>query len=82
MRDQEQPENSGNKASSQNPREQIKHYLVGSRKAVESTISALHISGYAEVREWSRVQPGGNLGKPGEVISILIRYLVPEKPTG
>lgn len=56
-------------------RERIKHLLIGSRKAVGATINALHVKGYAEVREWSKLQSAGVLGQPGEVISVLIRQV-------
>jgi len=59
-------------------REQIKHLLIGSKKAVRATISALHVKGYAEVREWSKLQSAGVLGEPGEVVSVLIRYVIPD----
>lgn len=73
---------SGNQATTSNQtdsrRERIKHLLIGSRKAVGATIKALHVKGYAEVREWSKPQSAGVLGEPGEVVSVLIRYVLPE----
>ena len=54
-------------------REEIKHILIGSAKAVRTTIYTLYSLGYANVDEWSIPQPTEN---PGEVISILIRYLL------
>lgn len=56
-------------------RERIKHLLIGSKRTVKATINALHIKGYAEVREWSKLQPAGVLGEPGEVVSVLIRQV-------
>lgn len=72
----------GNQAASRNQtdsqRERIKHLLVGSRKNVKATINTLHAKGYAEVREWSKLQSAGVMGEPGEVVSVLIRYVLPE----
>lgn len=59
-------------------RERIKHLLIGSPRVVTRTIYSLHVLGYAEVREWSKPQSAGVLGEPGEVISVLIRYVMPE----
>ncbi|EGJ32785.1 MULTISPECIES: hypothetical protein [Moorena] len=63
------PESSG---ESRPGRKQIKHILIGSPKTVRMTIYSLYSLGYAQVDEWSTPQPTEN---PGEVISILIRYL-------
>ncbi|OKH51302.1 hypothetical protein NIES2101_18955 [Calothrix sp. HK-06] len=52
--------------------EQIRHTLIGSRRAVASTIKVLHQLGYAPVGDWSPLLPSTN---PGEVISILIRSI-------
>jgi len=54
-------------------RKPIKHLLIGSPEIVISTIQALHSLGYAEVGMWSPLLPTSN---PGEVTSILIRYIV------
>ncbi|MFO5492836.1 MAG: hypothetical protein ACLBM6_09910 [Cuspidothrix sp.] len=54
-------------------RESLKHIVVGSAKAVTSTIHNLQILGYAEVGDWSPLLPSGN---PGEVMSILIRQIL------
>lgn len=59
-------------------KERIKHLLIGSRKTVRATINTLHVKGYCEVREWSKLQPAGVLGEPGEVISVMIRHVLPE----
>ncbi|MFN6463817.1 MAG: hypothetical protein RMZ41_018670 [Nostoc sp. DedVER02] len=60
----------------QNPlpkREPIKHLLIGSSKAVSSTIHYLQVIGYASIGDWSPLLPTGN---PGEVMSILIRQIL------
>ncbi|MDZ8186802.1 MAG: hypothetical protein RMX96_18375 [Nostoc sp. ChiSLP02] len=54
-------------------REPIKHTLTGSSKAVISTIHHLQVIGYASVGDWSPLVP---TGKPDEVMSILIRYIL------
>jgi hypothetical protein len=73
---------SGNEATTSNQtdsrRERIKHLLIGSRKTVKATINTLHIKGYSEVREWSKPQSAGVLGEPGDVVSILTRYIQSE----
>lgn len=63
------------KQTSQQPfpfREPIKHLLIGSPKAVTSTIHYLQVIGYASVGDWSPLQPTGN---PDEVMSILSRQI-------
>jgi hypothetical protein len=54
-------------------REPIKHLLIGSPKAVTSTIHFLQVVGYANVKDWSPLLPTGN---PDEVMSILIRQIL------
>lgn len=54
-------------------REKLKHLLIGSPQTVKNTIQALHSLGYAAAGDWSPLQP---TGKPPEVMSVLIRYLV------
>ena len=54
-------------------REPIKHTLIGSPKAVNSTIRVLHQLKYAEISDWSPLVPTGNIG---EVMSILIRSIL------
>ena len=54
-------------------REPLRHLLIGTPKAVISTIHFLKVVGYAEVSDWSRPQPTTN---PGEVISILDRIIL------
>jgi hypothetical protein len=56
-------------------RECLKHILISSLKVVRSTIHNLHVRGYAEVTAWSPLQPTTN---PGEVMSVLLRYVVRE----
>jgi hypothetical protein len=53
-------------------REPVKILLIGSPKAVRSIIHLLYCLGFASVGEWSPLQPAQ---KPGEVMSILMRYL-------
>jgi len=53
-------------------REPVKILLIGSPKAVRSIIHILYSLGFASVGEWSPLQPAQ---KPGEVMSILMRYL-------
>ena len=59
-------------------RERIKHLLVGSPKVVKRTIQTLHVQGYAEANFWSKPVAAGNLGESGEVVSILLRYTLPQ----
>ncbi|MBW4499660.1 MAG: hypothetical protein KME57_08840 [Scytonema hyalinum WJT4-NPBG1] len=54
-------------------REPLKHLLIGSPKAVTSTIHTLHRLGYADTAAWSPLVPTPN---PGEVMSILTRYIL------
>lgn len=54
-------------------RELIKHTLIGSPKAVNSTIRVLHQLKYASISDWSPLVPTGNIG---EVMSILIRSIL------
>lgn len=54
-------------------REPLKHLLIGSPKAVTSTIHALYMLGYADIRDWSPLLPSPN---PGEVMSILSRSIL------
>ncbi len=51
-------------------KEPLKHLLIGSSKAVTSTIHYLQVIGYADVGDWSPLLPSPN---PGEVMSILNR---------
>ncbi|EGJ32035.1 hypothetical protein LYNGBM3L_30550 [Moorena producens 3L] len=54
-------------------RQQIKYILIGSASAVPVIIYTLYSLGYGSLNEWSTPQPTGNCG---EVISMLIRYLL------
>ncbi|MEH1788310.1 MAG: hypothetical protein V7L23_22685 [Nostoc sp.] len=54
-------------------REPIKHILIGSAKAVTSTIHYLQVIGYANVGDWSLLVPTDN---PDQVMSILIRQIL------
>jgi hypothetical protein len=53
-------------------KEPLKHLLIGSPKAVTSTIHSLQVLGYAPVGDWSPLLPTAN---PGEVMSILSRHI-------
>ena len=53
-------------------RESIKILIIGSPKGVNNIIQTLYRLRFAEVREWSPLQPTAN---PGEVVSILKRQL-------
>ncbi len=50
--------------------EQLRVLLISSPDWVRETIHDLHGRGFANVKDWSRLQPGAN---PGEVVSILTR---------
>lgn len=54
-------------------RESLKHLLIGSHKAVISTIHYLQVIGYADVGDWS---PLARTPNSGEVVSILIRNII------
>lgn len=70
--DQNAPESNGTNPQTIPCREPLRHLLIGTPKAVTSTIHYLKVVGYAEVSDWSRPQPTAN---PGEVISILDRTI-------
>ncbi|MEL7038826.1 MAG: peptide ABC transporter substrate-binding protein [Cyanobacteria bacterium J06592_8] len=53
-------------------REYIKVVLMGSPKAVQQTIRVLYLRGFAQVWEWSPLQP---TQKAGEVMSLLKRQV-------
>ena len=63
----------------QDPRQHVKHILIGSPVAVQHTIHRLHQLGYAEAIEWARPlridEPLNITPAPGDVISVLVRYL-------
>ncbi len=50
--------------------EQLRILLISSPGWVRDTIHDLHGRGFANVKDWSSLQPGAN---PGEVVSILTR---------
>jgi hypothetical protein len=54
-------------------REPLKHMLIGSPKAVTSTIHYLQVIGYADVGDWSPLMPSPN---SNEVMSILNRPIM------
>ncbi len=54
-------------------RESLRILVIGSRRGVTTTIQTLHRLRFAEVREWSPLMPTPS---PGEVMSILTRYLL------
>lgn len=53
-------------------RETVKLMVVGSPRAVENTIRVLYLRGFAELYEWSPMQPTQN---PGEVMSLMRRLV-------
>lgn len=53
-------------------RETVKVMVIGSPRAVENTIRWLYLRGFAELYEWSPMQPTQN---PGEVMSLMRRLL-------
>ena len=53
-------------------RESVKILFIGSSTGVNNIIPTLYCLGFAEVSEWSSLQPTAN---HCEVMSILIRYL-------
>ena len=50
--------------------EQLRILLISNPGWVRDTIHDLHGRGFANVKDWSSLQPGAN---PGEVVSILTR---------
>jgi len=53
-------------------RESVKILVIGSPKGVNNIIHTLYRLNFAQISEWSSLQPTPN---PGEVVSILIRQL-------
>ncbi|MBD2093143.1 hypothetical protein H6F67_25185 [Microcoleus sp. FACHB-1515] len=57
----------------------IKHILIGTPEIVEFTTRRLDQLGYAEAIEWARPlnlnEPLNIVPDPGDVISLLVRYL-------
>ncbi|MEH2393733.1 MAG: hypothetical protein V7K21_19410 [Nostoc sp.] len=54
-------------------REFVKVVIYGSKTGVNNTILTLYKLGFAQVNEWSPLLPSSN---PGEVMSILTRYIL------
>ncbi|TAD78603.1 MAG: peptide ABC transporter substrate-binding protein [Oscillatoriales cyanobacterium] len=54
-------------------REVVKRMAIGSPRAVENTIRVLYLRGFAELYEWSPMQPTQN---PGEVMSLMRWWVV------
>lgn len=54
-------------------RESLRILVIGSRQGVTGAIQTLYRLRFAEVREWSPLMPGPT---PGEVMSILTRYIL------
>jgi hypothetical protein len=54
-------------------REAVKVLVIGSRNGVTNILQTLYRLGFAEMSEWSPFLPGPN---PGEVMTILTRYLL------
>ncbi|WGV26036.1 hypothetical protein [Halotia branconii] len=54
-------------------RESVKVVIFGSTAGVNNTILTLYKLGFAQVNEWSPLLPSPN---PGEVMSILTRYIL------
>ena len=55
-------------------REQVKLMVIGSPEAVRRTIYHFHLTGYAEVGDWSPLQQFPN--NPEEKMSILVRHIM------
>lgn len=53
-------------------REPVKILIIGSPKGVNNMIHTLYRLRFAEVTQWSPLQPTAN---PGEVVSMLIRQI-------
>ncbi len=67
------PPASSNAPSESSPRrEPIKVLIIGSPQGVNNTIHTLYKRGFAEVTEWSPLQPTSN---PDEVMSVLRRQI-------
>ncbi len=65
---------STDQATDQPPdREALRLLVIGSRQGVNRTIQTLYRLRFAEIQEWSPLMPGPN---PGEVMSILTRYVL------
>lgn len=76
MSTSETPANAEVDAAIESPtpdRESLRILIIGSRRGVTGTIQTLHRLRFAEVREWSPLMPTPT---PGEVMSILTRYIL------
>ncbi|NEP35628.1 hypothetical protein [Moorena sp. SIO3B2] len=60
-----------NPDDSSNKKIRVQHILKGDRKAVTNTMHALYAMGYAQISEWSPLQP---TDVPGEFITIMTKY--------
>ena len=49
----------------------VEHTLKGSRKAVIYSMQTLYVFGYAEICEWSPMEP---TEVPGEVMTTMMKY--------
>ncbi|NEO95414.1 MAG: hypothetical protein F6K56_36600 [Moorea sp. SIO3G5] len=63
--------NQNNNSDDSNPKKQRIKNIKGSPEAVTKTIYSLYALGYAEVSDWSPLQP---TGIPGQVISFATKY--------
>ena len=54
-------------------RQTLKIMLIGSREVVRSAIMHFHLTGQADVGDWSRLEP--NPSNPEEMMSILVRRI-------
>lgn len=57
------------------PPEQVRHLLLGTPAALQSTIRLLHKLGYAEPNDWSRPIP---TGRANEMMAILTKRVIAE----
>ena len=58
-----------------NEREPVKILIIGSREGVTKIMHTFYRLGFAEISEWSPLQPTKN---PGEVMTILVRQILKE----
>ncbi|NEP53421.1 MAG: hypothetical protein F6K65_33350 [Moorea sp. SIO3C2] len=62
--------NQDNNPDDSNPNKKRIKYIKGSPEGVTKTIYGLYVLGYADVSEWSPLQP---TGIPGQVISFVTK---------
>lgn len=60
-------------------KESVKLLVIGSKQAVQATVQALHMCGFAEVFEWTDFMPAPTperplRGMPGELMKVLVKY--------